>query len=239
MELALTVVLLISAGLLLKSYHSMRNSGLGCATENVLTLGLSQPRHVKTPAQIATFYQVLLERVREVPGVTAAGAATSLPGQGRDRDDVFAIREHPPLPKGAVLHATTYFVDPGYFKAMQIPLIAGRSFADDERPDRANKVLVNQTLAGRFFKGEDPIGKHLSVSVFSPQPTIFEIVGVAADTRELPAGELYPAIYYPLLAGSANSIYLVVHIAGDSDAMAEPVKRVIPPSIGRCRSPTS
>jgi hypothetical protein len=67
MELALTVVLLISAGLLLKSYHSMRNSGLGCATENVLTLGLSQPRHVKTPAQIATFYQVLLERVREVP----------------------------------------------------------------------------------------------------------------------------------------------------------------------------
>jgi hypothetical protein len=66
-EVALTVVLLISAGLLLKSYHFMRNSGLGCATENVLTLGLSQPRHVKTPAQIATFYQVLLERVREVP----------------------------------------------------------------------------------------------------------------------------------------------------------------------------
>jgi ABC-type antimicrobial peptide transport system permease subunit len=109
---------------------------------------------------------------------------------------------------------------------MQIPLIAGRSFADDERLDRANKALVNQTLARRFFKGEDPIGKHLSVSVFSP-PTIFEIVGVAADTRELPASELYPAIYYPLLAGSENSIYLVVHTAGDSDAMAETVKRVI------------
>ena len=83
----------------------MRDSSLGCATDNVLTMSLSQPRHIKTAAQLAAFYQVLLDRVREIPGVKAAAAATLLPGQGRDRDDVYTIREHPPLPKGEVLDA--------------------------------------------------------------------------------------------------------------------------------------
>ena len=82
-EVALTVVLLVSAGLLLKSYRAMRDSGLGCATNNVLTMNLSQPRGMKTPPQLAAFYQLLLERVRQIPGVVAAGASTRLPGQDR------------------------------------------------------------------------------------------------------------------------------------------------------------
>ncbi|MGA9720231.1 MAG: ABC transporter permease [Acidobacteriaceae bacterium] len=227
MEVALTVVLLISAGLLLKSYRAMRDSGLGCATDNVLTMNLSQPRHMKTSAQLAAFYQVLLERVRQVPGVEAAAAATLLPGQGRDRDDVYTIREHPPLPKGQVLDATTLFVDPGYFQAMQTPLIAGRSFTNDERLERANKVVISQALGRQNFKGEDPIGKHIVAEIFNSQPSTLEIIGVAADTRELPAADPKPAIYYPLLAGSQNSTYLVVRTTGDPAAMAEPVKRVI------------
>lgn len=226
-EVGLTVVLLIVAGLLLKSYRAMRESNLGCATDHVLTIRLSQPRHTKSNAQVAAFYQVLLERVREAPGIKAAAAATDLPGQGHDRDDVYTIREHPPLPKGAVLDATTLFVDPGYFQAMQIPLVAGRSFTDDERLDRADKVVISQTLARENFKGEDPIGKHIVARIFSPDPTTFEIIGVAADTRELPAANPYPAIYYPLFVGSENSIYLAVRTAGDPDAMAEPVKRII------------
>jgi predicted permease len=205
----------------------MRDSGLGCATDNVLTINLSQPRGMKTASQRVVFYQLLLERVRQIPGVKAAAAATLLPGQGRDRDDVYGIREHPPLAKGQVLDATTLFVDPDYFHALQIPLVAGRAFTPDERLERANKVVISQALARQNFKGDDPIGKHIAVSIFSPEPTTFEIIGVAADTRELPAAEPYPAIYYPLLAGSENSIYLVVRTSGDPAAMAEPVKRVI------------
>ena len=227
LEVALTVVLLVSGGLLLKSYRALRDSDMGCATKNVLTMGLTQPRHMRTPAQRAAFYQELLERVRQIPGVKAAAATTLLPGQGSNRNDVYTIREHSPLPKGEVLGATTIFVDPGYFRAMQIPLIAGRSFTEDERLTRANKAVISQTLARQNFKGENPIGKHLAVSIFSPEPTILEIVGVAADTRELPAADPDPAIYYPLLAGSENSIYLAVRTAGDPDAMAEPAKRVI------------
>ncbi len=97
-----------------------------------------------------------------MPGVKAAAAASDFPGQGRDRDDVYTVREHPPLPKGAVLDAVTLFVDPGYFQAMQIPLLAGRSFTAEERLDRANKVIISQQLAREVFKGEDPIGKHLA-----------------------------------------------------------------------------
>jgi predicted permease len=226
-EVALTVVLLISAGLLLKSYRAMRDSSLGCATDNVLTMGLSQPRDAKTASQLAAFYQVLLQRVREIPGVTAAAAATGLPGQGHSRDDTYAIREHPPLPKGEVLDATTYFVDPGYFRAMQIPLIRGRSFTEDERLERANKVVISESLARQNFKGEDPIGKHIVAYIFSPEPTTFQIVGVAADTRELPAVDSRPAFYFPLLSGTENSIYLAVRTAGDPAALAEPVKRMI------------
>jgi predicted permease len=226
-EVGLTVVLLIAAGLLLKSYRAMRSSDLGCVTHDVLTMSLSQPRHVRTQAQLVAFYEALLERVRQTPGVEAAAAANEFPGRVHDRDDVYTIREHPPLPKGQILDAVTRFVDPGYFQAMQIPLVAGRSFTNDERLQRADKVIISRQLAHEVFKGEDPIGKHIVGRAFSIEPTTFEIIGVAADTRELPAADFHPAIYYPLLSGSENSVYLAVRTAGDPAAMAEPVKRVI------------
>jgi predicted permease len=205
----------------------MRNSGLGCATDNMLTMGLAEPRQMRSPAQRSAFYQVLLERVRQIPGVKAAVATTLLPGQGSNRNDTYTIREHPPLPNGEALGATTIFVDPNYFQGMQIPLIAGRNFTDDERLGRATKAIISQTLARQNFKGEDPIGKHIAVSLFSPEPTTFEIVGVASDTRELPAADPNPTIYYPILDGSVSWISLAVRTTGDPDAMAEPVKLVI------------
>jgi predicted permease len=226
-EVGLTVVLLVAAGLLLKSYNAMRASSLGCATHGVLTMSLSQPRGMKTPEQLVAFYDDLLQRVRQISGVKAAAATTLLPGQGRNRDDVFTIREHPPLPKGQVLDAATIFADPGYFQAMQIPLVAGRTFNSNDRLKRADKVIISQELARENFKGEDPLGKHIVAYIFSPEPATFEIIGVVADTRELPAADPRPAFYFPLLAGSETSIMLTVHTTVDPVAMAEPVKRIV------------
>jgi predicted permease len=226
-EVGLTVVLLIAAGLLLKSYRAMRSSNLGCVTHNVLTMSLTQPRGLKTAPQMIAFYDDLFERVRQIPGIQSVAASTLLPGQGHQRDDTYTIREHPPLPKGQVLGATTSFVDPGYFQTMQIPLLAGRVFTADERLERANKVVVSQELARENFKGEDPIGKHVVAHIFSPEATVLEIVGVVADTRELPAADPIPAIYYPLFAGTENSIELVARTASCPAEMVEPVKRVI------------
>jgi predicted permease len=226
-EVGLTVVLLVAAGLLLKSYNAMRASSLGCATHGVLTMSLSQPRGMKTPEQLVAFYDDLFQRIRQIPGVKAAAGTTLLPGQGRNRDDTFTIREHPPLPKGQVLDAATIFADPGYFQAMQIPLVAGRIFNSNDRLKRADKVIISQELVREYFKGEDPLGKHIVADIFSPEPATFEIVGVVADTRDLPAADPRPAFYFPLLAGTETSIMLTVRTAVDPAAMAEPVKRVI------------
>jgi putative ABC transport system permease protein len=190
-------------------------------------MSLNQPRGLKTPEQLVAFYDDLLQRVRQIPGVKAAAGTTLLPGQGRNRDDTFTIREHPPLPKGQVLDAATIFVDPGYFQAMQIPLVAGRTLNSNDRLKRADKVIISQELVREYFKGEDPLGKHIVADIFSPEPATFEIVGVVADTRDLPAADPRPAFYFPLLTGTESSIQLAVRAATEPTAMAEPVKRVI------------
>jgi predicted permease len=227
-EVSLTVILLIAAGLLVKSYSAMRTSDLGCVTRDVLTMHLAQPKGVKSPQQIAAFYDVLLERVRQTPGVKAVAAiGVVLPGQGGGGDTVYIIREYPPLPKGQVLDAATRFIDPGYFQAMQIPLLAGRTFTNDERLQRADKVIISDTLARQSFKGENPLGKHLSVPALEGMPQSMEIVGVVGDTRELPAADPLPTYYFPLLAGTQRFIALAVRTTGDPATMAEPVKRAI------------
>ena len=102
LQVGLTVVLLISAGLLLKTYTRLRSVDLGCATHDVLTMEINLPRGTyKTGAQIVSFYEQLSDRVRQLPGVRGVTVGTILPGEGHQRDDVFTIREHPPLPKGA------------------------------------------------------------------------------------------------------------------------------------------
>jgi putative ABC transport system permease protein len=205
----------------------MRASNLGCATNNVLTMSLTQPRGLKSPPQMVVFYEDLFGRVRQIPGVKAVAATTLLPGQSRQRDDTYTIREHPSLPKGQVLDATTSFVDPGYFQTMQIALLAGRVFTSDERLERANKVVISQELARENFKGEDPIGKHIVAYIFGPEATAFEVIGVVADTRELPAAGPVPTIYYPLFAGTESSIELAVRTESNPAGMAEPVKRIV------------
>jgi putative ABC transport system permease protein len=97
----------------------------------------------------------------------------------------------------------------------------------NDRLKRADKVIISQELVREYFKGEDPLGKHIVADIFSPEPATFEIVGVVADTRDLPAADPRPAFYFPLLAGTETSIMLTVRTAVDPAAMAEPVKRVI------------
>jgi len=128
-EVGLTVVLLIGAGLLLKSYERLRSADMGCITQDVLTmhLGLPDARYA-TPAQRANFFDTLLARVRSLPGVDAAGFATVAPGQGYWGDWAFTIVEHPPLPQGSGLSANKLWADPKYFATMGIPFLRGRTF---------------------------------------------------------------------------------------------------------------
>jgi predicted permease len=229
LQVGLTVVLLTSAGLLLKTYSRLRSVDVGCATHDVLTLEINLPKgSYKIPAQVVTFYEQLVARVRQLPGAQAVAVGTVLPGEGHQRDDVFTIQEHPALPKGQVLDASTYFADPGYFNAMQIPLLQGRLFDADERLDRGSEVIVNQDFVLQFLKGENPLGKHIKADVEVPGADKgLEIVGVVADTLENVSGTPTPTVYYPFYSGTQRSGILVIRTKQAPSALALPAQRAI------------
>jgi putative ABC transport system permease protein len=227
LEVGLTVVLLISAGLLLRSYWQLRSVNLGCATSNVLTMELHLPKsRYRTDVSRIAFFEQLTDQARALPGVADAGLSTVLPGQEARRDDVFIISEHPPLAQGQVLDAQTRSVDPDYFRAMEIPIVEGRALLSSERGPDAQEVVVSQAFVRQFFPNEDPLGRHVVADmVFGPMPR--RIVGVAADTRYDVAAPPYPTIYYPLYAGGELSVMLAVRSRSDAAPMALPVQKVI------------
>jgi putative ABC transport system permease protein len=229
LEVALTVVLLIGAGLLLKSYQRLRASDMGCTTDNVLTMRLSLPdAHYREHAQRVQFFEQLLTRVRALPGVSAAALINVVPGQGYGGDNILTIAEHPPLPKGQLQIARRRYIDPGYFAALQIPIVRGRTFTDQERLDNANKVIISQLSAESFFPGEDPIGKHLVVDLgLDDHPLPYEIVGVVGDTRFLISEPPQTMMYFPLLSGTTGRAVIVVRSQHDVSALAIPVQQVL------------
>ena len=228
-QVGLTVVLLIGAGLLIKSYRQLRSVNLGCATDNVLTMRIKLPKgSYNSMLKMSAFDRQLLDRVRPLPGVEAAALVSVLPGEGRVWDDVFRIAEHPPLPTGQVLDASTRFVDPGYFSAMQIPLLSGRFFEANQPGEQNQEIAINREFARRYFPGEDPIGKHIVSSVTDDERS-YTITGVVGDTLEEISGSPYPAIYYSIFLGTTRSAALAVRSRAGHDpfSLALPVQKAI------------
>jgi putative ABC transport system permease protein len=224
-EVGLTVVLLITAGLLLKSYARLRSSQMGCATENVLTMRLDLfGARYREPSQVVNFYSALLERVRALPGVQAAGFVEAVPGQGYWEDSGFSVVEHPPLPQGKGQFAIFRTADPGYFAAMGIPILRGDTFDANRQLDRANQTVISESFAKQFFPNEDPIGKHLRTGMGGK---VFEIAGIVGDTRYAPAEEPKPMQYYPLAAGFTNNGTLVIRSSRNVEQLAMPVQRIV------------
>jgi putative ABC transport system permease protein len=223
LEVGLTVILLIGAGLLLKSYERMRSADMGCLTQDVITmhLGLPDARYA-TPALRANFYDTLLDRVRALPGVDTAGFATVVPGQGYQMDWSFSIVEHPPLPQGSGLFALSRWADPKYFHAMGIPILRGRTFDGSKRLDAANEVIISQSFAAQYFPGEDPLGRHIRA-----QGKNAVIVGIVGDTRYAIGETPKPVQYYPLDAGVETVGTLVIRSSRDLEQFALPVQRIV------------
>lgn len=223
LEVGLTVILLVGAGLLLKSYERLRSVDMGCFTQNVITmhLGIPDARYPRA-SQRASFYDTLLDRVRALPGVDAAGFATNVPGQGYGTDETFNIVEHPPLPQGNGLFALSRWADPKFFQAMGIPFLRGRTFDDGKRLDAANEVIINQSFASRFFPGEDPLGRHLHIRGKNAV-----VIGIVGDSRYAIGEKPRPVQYYPLNAGVETVGTLVIRSSHDLEQFALPVQRIV------------
>ena len=228
-EIAVTVVLLVAAGLLLKSFLLLRTTDVGATTDNVLTMHYDLPKTVyDTPAKVANFSQALLERVRHLPGVVATGLGSVVPGAGYGDDDVFTIVEHPPLNPGQNMpDALTRVADPGYFHALEIPLLHGRAFTPQDRLKHANTVVISKQFAQEHFHGENPLGMHLKVPDWG-DATNYEVVGVVGDTLYQAGRSSKATIYAPVLAGQLDRDYtLVVRTASNPLAMSLPVQKEI------------
>jgi predicted permease len=222
-EVGLTVVLLIGAGLLIKSYERLRSADMGCLTNNVLTMHIGLPdARYPAGAPRVNFFDAVFARVRALPGVTAAGFVDAVPGMGFWGDESFNIVEHPPLPQGKGMVAQVRTADSQYFETIGIPLVRGRTFNPALRLDDADEIVIDQLFAETFFPAEEPVGKHIQA-----KNKRFVIVGVVGSTRSEIGENPVPMMYYPLQAGNMSVGTIVIRGSGEVAQFALPVQRIV------------
>jgi len=228
-EIALTVVLLIASGLLFKTFLHLRSAGLGCLTDHVLTMQYALPKkQYDTPAKIIAFHESLLERVRRLPGVRAAALVSTAPGGGYENDYVFTIPSRPSTSFQLQDDALVRTASPGYFATMQIPLLRGRVFTEQERLDRYHYIVVSKKFADQFFPNANPIGEEINTMGANGKLENFQIIGVVGDTLYDVAQPIKPIMYFPILSGLprfTNVATLVAHTAGDPLALSIPIQK--------------
>jgi len=216
-EVSLSVVLLIGASLLLESMVHLVRQSPGFDPSGILSCNINLPdvRYAK-PEQSILFYQQLLERLRAIPGVKHASAVLPLPLANDSIRTTFEIAGQPVAESDK---PRTYFrsVDPDYFETMRIPLIAGREFSARDTRDGAQVVIINETLAKKFFPNEDPIGKHIKPGVSDNGPEkMREIVGVVGDVKHRTLWqESDPESYVSYDQAAIGGLYVVVRTAGN------------------------
>jgi putative ABC transport system permease protein len=227
-EVALAVVLLVGAGLMLRSFRSLQRVDPGYATANILTMRLQLPSaKYRDDAQRIRFFQDVTARVQELPGVQAVGAVSFLPLTSLGAGTSFTIEGQPPPPPGQDNVTNVSVCDNGFFRAMNVPLVRGRLFTEREMREKSNVVLISESLVRKYFAGEDPIGKRLGIYMTNPiVPT--EIVGVVGDVRfqDLTAAPR-PTTYWPHPQLAYSSMTLTVRAAGDPLALAPSVERTV------------
>jgi len=199
----LSLMLLAGAGLMIRSLWNLRNSNPGFDPHNVLTTSLPIPGpKYPTPQLEISFWNRVLERVRALPGVEAAGVVDDLPFNGGSHQPI-AIEGRPPLAMSEQPEVDVRVSSTGYLRAMHIPLVRGRDFDESDTEGRPGVVLVSEAMAKRFWPGEDAVGKRLTLTFFPGK--IREIVGVVGDVKldGLDQKDQNSALYIPLTQLSA------------------------------------
>ena len=228
-EVALALVLLTSAGLMVKSFGRLRKIDTGFNTDNVLTMVLRLPAaKYKDDPQYVAFFRQALERIRALPGVRSAGMVNFLPLYGGLGSATgFTVKGRPAPPPGEGPSANVRVADGGYFGTMGIPLLRGRNFADFEDAEPRHVVLVSESLARTHFPGEEPLGKRITVFM-SENPVPTEIVGVVGDVRyDSLTDQAEPTVYMPHPELTYEFMTLVIRTSGEPAEMAPAVRRVI------------
>ena len=227
-EVALSFMLLVGAGLLIKSFLHLRQIDPGFNADNVLSMRVSlPPGKYKQGAPRAQIYKQLVDQVKATPGVQAAGVVLTLPLSG-DTFEVWRglIPEGRPMKLEEQTNAQHLVITPDYFQALQIPLKAGRTFTDQDDLESTKVVIINETLARRLWPGENPIGRRFTVWRDEKFPR--EVVGVVGDTKGTLDKEAGNQTYVPYAQDPTwGSMSLVVRTNGEPSSLAGSVRDAI------------
>jgi putative ABC transport system permease protein len=228
-EAAVSLMLLTTAGLLARSLAALQRVDPGFRVDHLVTLELSLPdtRYHTAPAQ-AAFEQRLLEGVRAVPGVSGAGIATTLPLSGADLGAAFTIdgRPNPDNPNGYYV-APYYSVSPAFFATLGVPVLRGSAFADSDVADAVPVLVVSESLAKKYFPGEDPVGRHVRLG-FGRPGTTYTIIGVVGDVKQRELGQAMQPQFYTAFAQLPWPFMSVIARArGDPGAISGLIRHVI------------
>jgi putative ABC transport system permease protein len=216
-EVALSLMLLVGAGLLLKSFVRLLNTDPGFDSNQVVTLDipLSRQRY-DTPEKQAQFFAQLIEKTKSLPGVQAAGLVNNLPLSNSIDELEFNVAGRPPYPLGSVPQAHYTLVTPGYFGTLKIPLKRGRVFNDGDRKDSPPVMLVSESLVSTYFPSENPIGLRL---IIDPAQPPIEIVGVVGDARRISlATRAAPEFYLPFAQAPLRRMNIVARSTNPNPA---------------------
>jgi putative ABC transport system permease protein len=222
-EVALALVLLSGAGLLMRSFYHLQSMDPGFDPHGMLTFETNLPE-AKYPSNEAkaVFYQRALERIRTLPGVTAAGAAQIFPLAGDDYILSFVQVGKPPLRPGVHQSAMYYAATPGYLRALRIPIKRGRDFTEHDNAAGPAVAIISESMARQFYAKEDPLGQRIKMGNGS-RPA--EIVGIVGDVRdEELESKGRPAVYEPAAQVPFGDAYFGIRTAGDPAALIRAVR---------------
>jgi len=219
-------VLLIGAGLMIKSFLRLQQMNLGFNPDHVLSVSLSLSRsRYSEDRQQAAFFQEALERLKSLPGIRSAGATTGLPLTLQLSGSDFRIEGQPEPEAGKEMIINTRSVSPGYFETLGISLIKGRDFDNRDKSDAPGAAIINHDLARIYFSNEDPIGKRIT---FDDGQSWMSIVGIIGDVKQLGLdSSAKPEVYFPYLQVASPSMSIVVRTASDPLGLAAAVKSQI------------
>jgi putative ABC transport system permease protein len=228
-EVSLSLVLLVGAGLMMRSFMRLQSVDLGFDPTGVVAIPVRLPEGSYPDAdRAATFHAALLERVRQLPGVAAAAGVSSAPFAGPNTGNVFVRADRPVVAREHAPDADWRTITPGYLRTLGIRLIRGRDFSTLDRKGAPETALISETTARRYWPGEDPIGHRIRVGDIVKGP-LFTIIGVVGDVRyrspEEP--EARPMMYFSALARPGRTMTLVVRTAREDVLAATTMRAVV------------
>jgi len=226
-EIALSVMLLVGAGLLIRSFAALHNVALGFRPESVLVMQATVPAPGPEGVRANEFFGEVLTDVSALPGVLAAGATMALPGHA-DSNAPYWIDYHPKELNVSAPGAVVSVITPGTFAALGVPVKHGRDFSDGDTHDAPFTAVINETLAQRAFAGQDPIGRLIFCGYDSTKP--MKIVGIVGDVRQYgPAIEPQPEVYLPYRQHYYNggTLNLVMRTAIEPGSLVEVMRRKV------------